>query len=110
VISYGVSPLFAAWLAITSALALGCKEESTYAPGFTEASFGSVPLGSSEAEVRRILGEPLEQWRQRDSTGNQNRVIWVYSKRSRWEGEYYHVLIFGPEGRVIGRDSEYYLD
>lgn len=47
------------------------REQTEYAPGFSERAFASVERGMSEADVAQLLGVPFEQWWQySDTPGN----------------------------------------
>jgi inner membrane protein len=51
------------------------REQTEYAPGFSERAFASVARGMSEAEVAQLLGPPLEQWWQYADTPRECRIV-----------------------------------
>lgn len=51
------------------------REQTEYAPGFSEHAFASVARGMSEAEVAQLLGSPLERWWQYADTPQQCRIV-----------------------------------
>jgi hypothetical protein len=59
---------------IVAALTLVACDNATYAPGFSEDAFRKVQLGMSLAEVKALLGEPLES---QESTPGE---VWRYGE------------------------------
>jgi inner membrane protein len=51
------------------------REQTEYAPGYSEAAFASVARGMSEAEVAQLLGAPLEQWWQYADSPAECRIV-----------------------------------
>jgi hypothetical protein len=91
-------------------LAMACREDVVAAKGFTEAKMLALPSGSSQQEVLGILGEPLDRWNHWDSAGKWDAAYWSYRKRTTSIGTHHAVLIFSPDGRLRGRELEWYED
>jgi hypothetical protein len=81
-------------------------EHTRYAPGFKEETFESLPLGTSEADVRKALGEPLE----RHVTPDGRRVL-AYSQQATGQDNYWvRTLVFDVDGRLVRRVADFYVD
>jgi len=90
--------------------ALGCRETVETAPGFTEAKFLSVRLGSSREQVVAVLGEPLERWNHWNTAGVWDQEYWSYRQRTEVGVTHHAVLIFAARGPLQGRELEWYED
>jgi hypothetical protein len=85
------------------------------APGFNEAAFLALPLGSLQHEAVGRLGPPLDTWVRSGSGVEPNRTFWSYRERTdvflgAKVATYHAVLGFSPEGHLVERDLEWYLD
>lgn len=80
--------------------------DTEYASGFKEEVFRSIPIGSSQEEVKRELGEPLS--RKTFADGN---TCWYYSRHGKKSKSYHiRVLEFGPDDRLAARRAKFYVD
>ena len=80
------SVIIAAWAALVwligssdpqrqSVVSFLLRADTEYASGFSDSHFAAVSAGMTEADVRRLLGVPLEEWWEYDSTANDCRVL-----------------------------------
>jgi hypothetical protein len=62
VINYSLSAIFGAVFAIVTLIAVVFlfSFDTEYAPGYSESAFRTVNIGTTEEEVLRLLGEPLQ--------------------------------------------------
>jgi hypothetical protein len=97
-------------LLLLAASATGCQETVAVAPGFTEATFNAVPIGSSAQQVLATLGEPLERWNSWNSGGVWDKEYWSYRQRTNFAGTHHAVLIFAPRGPLQDRSLDWYVD
>ena len=87
-----------------------CRTEESIAPGFTEATFLALPIGTSQEEALAKLGEPLERWNHWNPGGLWDAVYWSYRKRTSARATYHAVLVFSRAGKLTSRDLEWYVD
>jgi hypothetical protein len=80
------------------------------APGFDEAKFKALPIGSSPQQVVAALGQPIETWNHWGSKGVRDRAFWSYRRRESIFGVRDAVIVFSPDWKVIERDLEWYRD
>jgi hypothetical protein len=80
------------------------------ARGFSEAKMLALGNGASQAEVLRVLGEPLDRWNHWNSSGAWDASYWSYRKKTTWHGTTHAVLIFFPDGRLRDRELDWYED
>lgn len=80
-------------------------DDTAYAPGFTESRFARVHVGEPGAEVRRVLGEPLDV------------VVVTEARLETWHytrspgGRHYRLRAVVLEGGiVVDKISEAYVD
>jgi inner membrane protein len=69
------------------------RDDTQFAPGYSEAGLESVSVGDSSVEVRQRLGEPFR------TVGEQAHPCWVYS-RSRGDGYFRARAVCFDDGRV----------
>jgi len=80
------------------------KEDTEYASGYTDAGWRSIQVGMTQADVRAVLGEPLQVW--------QNRSGSVSMRWSRSPGStnYRSRVLLLENDRVVKKHAEFYLD
>ncbi len=86
---------------------LALKEDTVYAPGYSDEAFRMVRVGMSQLEVRSLLGEPLDVYgpgARRDDV-----VGWRYSKSAGGASYRIRTVHFQSE-RVVRVSSRFYLD
>lgn len=82
------------------------SHDTQYAPGFREEVFRSLRLGSREAEVRDLLGEPLLS---RDFPDGGR--YWYYSRQGDRSPNYFvRALVFDRNGALLARRRYFYVD
>jgi hypothetical protein len=82
----------------TSAILAGCAP----LPGPAEADFTRIQPGMSQDETRRILGDPPETMKfSRSGTES-----WDWRLLDTWGYNSMFSVIFGPDGRVVGRVTQ----
>ena len=93
------------------ALLIGCESTPPeYASGFTRQAFEALPLGSSQEQALASLGEPLDRWYRWGEQGAVVEAYWAYSRRRELGSLYFDVLVFSPDGRLIARHEDYFVD
>jgi len=87
--------------------ALSDDEDTVYAAGYSPDAFKKVAIGMTEADVRTLLGPPLETY----SPGPNARgeYGWRYARSARGGSYRIRALLF-RSGRVIQVFHEFYLD
>lgn len=87
-------------------LPIVCRERTVYAPGYREESFRSLKLGTSESELRRVLGEPLLRRAFPDGV-----TVLYYSKQATGTDNYLlRNVVLDANGRCLERQMEFYVD
>lgn len=79
-------------------------DDTHFAKDFEERKFGELKCGENKAKVRALLGEPLDV---RSYSGVE---AWSYTKTPNNSHYARRVVIFDGEGKLIDKDSEYYID
>jgi len=85
---------------------LGFKEDTVYSPKYSDNAFKQINIGMSEAEVKRLLGEPIETYppdKWRDSKS-------LRYSHSPGDTHYRIRNINVKDGIVISKYSEFYVD
>ena len=82
------------------------EEDTRYAPGYSEAGFYKIKHGMTEAEVKRLLGEPLMV---DPPDSRRNYTYWRYSESPK-DTHYRQRFIRFQNGIVTERISEFYVD
>lgn len=110
-------------LSVTVAVNVGCSRLNTaYSPGFEVQKFESVKHGASEAEVRKMLGEPVEVYSHvQYSDGSINNVdgdrgdpripgsrvlnvAYRYSRPKSSMADYHVFEVLISDGKVVGKN------
>ena len=86
---------------------LARKEDTVYAPKYTDAAFRQLAVGMSEQQVTDLLGPPLEVHSHEDD--GVTSVGWRYSRSARGASYRIRVLRF-RDGHVAEIYREFYLD
>ncbi len=82
------------------------EQDTRYSAGYRDEVFRALTVGTSEGEVRRLLGEPLTTYRLDDG-----RSVWHYSQRgSKSKNFYVRVLEFDTGDRLLAKGAEFYVD
>jgi hypothetical protein len=86
---------------------LAQKEDTMYAPQYTDAGFRRVVVGMTEEEVSSLVGTPLEVYSAEDD--GKQLVGWRFSRSARGASYRIRAVLMG-EGRVTKVFREFYLD
>ena len=87
--------------------ALAHEEDTEYAAGYSPDAFKKVAIGMSEAEVKALLGPPLETYAPGPAT--RGEYGWRYARSARGGSYRIRALLF-RSGRVSEIFHEFYLD
>lgn len=79
--------------------------DTEYSSGFSHRSFLSVRSGMTSAEIRQLLGEPLNIYRVPET----GETGWSYSETPTNSSYRVRAVLF-RQGRVTRRLSEFYVD
>jgi outer membrane protein assembly factor BamE (lipoprotein component of BamABCDE complex) len=80
--------------------------DTEYAAGYVETRFRSIPVGASEADVVRELGQPLST-----KTFPDGDTCWYYSQHGKKSENYYvRAVRFDSGKRVTELLTGFYLD
>jgi hypothetical protein len=80
------------------------KEDTEYAAGYTDTKWRSIRIGMTEADVRAILGEPLQVWQ------NRGESVGMRWSRSPGDTNYRCRVILLENDRLVERHAEFHLD
>jgi hypothetical protein len=81
-------------------------EDTQYASGYAEKAFASLKIGTSQSDVRTVLGEPLST-----QLFSDRHTVWYYSQPGHKSKNYFvRALEFGQDGNLVQRHAEFYLD
>jgi hypothetical protein len=94
--------LFDGWPDPLAAIAFG--DDTEFAPGYSALGFLRVRPGMSSDEVVRCIGEPLRRY---PDAGGVERWFWT---RSPHDSSYRIRGVLFTNGRVVRRESEFYVD
>ena len=94
--------LFDGWPDPLAAIVFG--DDTEFAPGYTTLGFLRIRQGMSSDEVVRCIGEPLRRYP--DNAGGE-RWFWT---RSPHDSSYRIRAVLFRDGRVVTRESEFYVD
>ena len=88
-------------------------DETQWAPGFSDAKFRALPLGSSANEVRAALGEPLTT----NGPHGEGAIVWYYTTgpngqpMSSADGStHVRACSFDDDMTLKGKSSYFYVD
>ena len=84
-------------------LGLVLPDDTVYAEQYSDAGFRQVAIGVSEAEVRRILGPPLE------IGAHDGASLFRYTRTANDSNYYVRVIVF-RDGRVSEKRHQFYVD
>ena len=89
----------------------GNSDTTVYAPGYTDSTFRRVRVGMTEAEVRKLLGPPLEVWEVRllDDTNRVEGIGMAWTKSSA-KGNYRIRSLFLTNDVVAKKFKECWID
>lgn len=87
-------------------LPLVYAHDTHYSPGYKEESFQSLKPGTSQGEVRSLLGEPLKKYQLEDG-----HWMWHYSQHGPKSKDYFvRTLEFGTDERLLRKGADFYVD
>lgn len=118
VFSLGVGPIAVfAFVALISSLG----EDTQYTPGYSDKSFNSLAIGSSENLTEKLMGIPFEkkkvssksreQYQASSSVKSSRQTIWRYSKQGNDTDNWRNVILrFDSDGRLVEKKNYLVLD
>ncbi len=86
---------------------LPLKEDTAYAPDYTDRGFRKVRIGMSRNDVTELLGEPIETWIITEVTPTIEYGAWSTSPL---DTHYRRRLVAFSENRVVRIVSEFWVD
>ena len=86
---------------------LAQKEDTVYAPQYSNAGFRKIAVGMTDEDVIRLVGKPLETYSV--SLGGKQYIGWRFSRSANGASYRIRALLF-REGRVSKIFREFYLD
>jgi hypothetical protein len=89
-------------------IAFSGEEVTKYAPSYSGFTFWRLRTGSTQEEVVRRLGEPLEK--SEGTYGGKRLLFWKYTTSPTKSHYHQRWLIFGNNGRVEEKVSEFFVD
>ncbi len=81
------------------------QHDTQYPLGYREEAFRTLKLGTTEAEIQRLLGPPFSTQSFPGDT-----ACWYYSRPGKHKDYFVRVLEFDREGRLLFRHHTFYLD
>ncbi|WP_165251743.1 hypothetical protein [Paludisphaera soli] len=80
--------------------------ETVYAPGFDQARFDRIGMGTPAVEVEEALGPPLTKY----PAGDDGVEVWLYTRQATATSDYWRRWVVFKEGRVDDLMNDYWYD
>lgn len=87
------------------AWSVALPDDTVFAAGYSAIGFLRVHSKMSRDEVRGLLGDPLQV-----RTDEEHREFWLYARSPKGSNFRVRTVIFGADGLVVQRMSEFYVD
>jgi hypothetical protein len=91
---------------ITTLRWVSFDRETVYAPGFDQARFDRIGMGTPAVEVEAALGPPLTKY----PAGDDGVEVWHYTTGATGTSDYWRRWIFMKDGRVESLVDDYWYD